>query len=87
MFGSNLHGCHAGGAARVAMERFGAVWGQGVEQAYKGNFHLLATIDGRERKYVIGKNRDAFSLIEQTGAAHLTAAQLRTLVTTCFGLG
>ena len=56
-----------------------------VEQAYKGNFHLLATIDGRERKYVIGKNRDAFSLIEQTGAAHLTAAQLRTLVTTCFG--
>lgn len=58
-----------------------------VEQAYKGNFHLLATIDGRERKYVIGKNRDAFSLIEQTGAAHLTAAQLRTLVTTCFGLG
>ena len=30
VFGSNLGGFHAGGAARVAMERFGAVWGQGV---------------------------------------------------------
>ena len=27
-----------------------------IEQAYKGNFHLLAEIDGKERKYVIGKN-------------------------------
>lgn len=27
-----------------------------MEQAYKGNFHLLADIDGRERKFVIGKN-------------------------------
>lgn len=24
VFGSNLKGCHAGGAARVAMEKFGA---------------------------------------------------------------
>ena len=30
VFGSNLAGCHAGGAARVACQRFGAVWGQGV---------------------------------------------------------
>ena len=28
VFGSNLNGFHAGGAARIAMERFGAVWGQ-----------------------------------------------------------
>lgn len=27
VFGSNLAGAHAGGAARIAMERFGAVWG------------------------------------------------------------
>lgn len=30
VFGSNLAGAHAGGAARIAMEKFGAVWGQGV---------------------------------------------------------
>ena len=28
VFGSNLAGMHGGGAARVAMERFGAIWGQ-----------------------------------------------------------
>ena len=30
VFGSNLAGMHGGGAARIACERFGAVWGQGV---------------------------------------------------------
>lgn len=29
VFGSNQHGLHAGGAARVAYKKFGAVWGQG----------------------------------------------------------
>ena len=27
IFGSNLDGYHIGGAARIAKERFGAVWG------------------------------------------------------------
>ena len=30
MFGSNLAGAHGGGAARLAYNRFGAVWGEGV---------------------------------------------------------
>ena len=30
VFGSNLRGMHGGGAARVAMEEFGAEWGVGV---------------------------------------------------------
>ena len=30
VFGSNLEGYHSGGAAKVAMEKFGALWGQGV---------------------------------------------------------
>ena len=30
VFGSNLGGMHAGGAARAAMDHYGAVWGQGV---------------------------------------------------------
>lgn len=29
VFGSNLEGHHIGGAARIAKEHFGAVWGQG----------------------------------------------------------
>jgi len=27
VFGSNLNGYHGGGAARIAHERFGAIWG------------------------------------------------------------
>ena len=30
VFGSNLAGAHGGGAARLAYNRFGAVWGEGV---------------------------------------------------------
>lgn len=28
-----------------------------VEQKYKGNYHLLADINGKERKFIIGKNK------------------------------
>ena len=30
VFGSNLAGAHGGGAARLAYNRFGAVWGEGM---------------------------------------------------------
>ena len=30
MFGSNLAGRRGGGAARAALNKFGAIWGQGV---------------------------------------------------------
>ena len=50
-----------------------------IEQAYKGNFHLLAEIDGKERKYVIGKNKEEFSLIENTGIANLSSDQLKVM--------
>ena len=57
-----------------------------IEQAYKGNFHLLATIDGQERKFVIGKNKEEFALIEKTGIANLTIDQLNTMVEKHFKL-
>jgi len=57
-----------------------------IEQAYKGNFHLLATIDGQERKFVIGKNKPEFSLIEQTGITNLTADQLVAMIEKYFKL-
>ena len=30
VFGSNIEGLHHGGAARIAFEKFGAKWGEGV---------------------------------------------------------
>ncbi len=63
-----------------------SVSGIRIEQAYKGNFHLLATIDGKERKYVIGKNKEEFRLIETTGIANLTAEQLKAMAERCFKL-
>ena len=57
-----------------------------IEQAYRGNFHLLAEIDGKERKFVIGKNKEEFSLIEKTGIANLSAGQLNLMVEKYFKL-
>ena len=57
-----------------------------MEQAYKGNFHLLAEIDGRERKFVIGKNKEEFSLIESVGIANLSPHQLKDMVEKYFNL-
>ncbi len=31
-----------------------------VEQTYKGNYHLLADINGKERKFIIGKNKPEY---------------------------
>ena len=36
-----------------------------MEQVYKGNFHLLAEIDGHERKFIIGKKKKSFHLLNQ----------------------
>lgn len=44
VFGSNLQGMHGGGAARLAYERFGAVWGQGV--GLQGQSYAIPTMHG-----------------------------------------
>lgn len=44
VFGSNLHGAHGGGAARLAYNRFGAVWGQGV--GLQGQSYAIPTMQG-----------------------------------------
>ena len=43
VFGSNLQGQHMGGAARLAYERFGAIWGQG--KGLQGQSYALPTMD------------------------------------------
>lgn len=44
VFGSNLGGYHGGGAARIAMDRFGAVWGQGA--GLQGQCYAIPTMQG-----------------------------------------
>lgn len=44
VFGSNLRGQHAGGAARAAVEHFGAIWGQGV--GLQGQSYAIPTMQG-----------------------------------------
>ena len=44
VFGSNLSGSHGGGAALVALEKFGAVWGQGV--GLQGQSYAIPTMQG-----------------------------------------
>lgn len=44
VFGSNLAGHHGGGAARIAMQKFGAEWGQGV--GLQGQCYAIPTMQG-----------------------------------------
>lgn len=44
VFGSNLHGIHAGGAARMAHAKFGAVMGNGV--GLQGQSYAIPTMQG-----------------------------------------
>ena len=44
VFGSNLEGMHGGGAARLAHEKFGAIWGQGV--GLQGQSYGIPTMHG-----------------------------------------
>ena len=53
VFGSNLQGHHDGGAARVARERFGAIYGQGV--GLQGQSYAIPTMNlplGEISRYV-----------------------------------
>lgn len=51
-----------------------------VKQSYKGNYHLYATIDGKERKFVISKAKEEYALIESIGYLNLTAKQLKSMI-------
>lgn len=44
VFGSNLAGHHGGGAAHIARQRFGAIWGQGV--GLQGQSYAIPTMQG-----------------------------------------
>ena len=51
-----------------------------IEQAYKGNFHLYSTINGKERKFVITKNKPEYAEIKKVGINNLSQDYIRTLL-------
>ena len=51
-----------------------------LEQQYKGNYHLLGTIDGKERKYVIRKKTAEHDEISRTGISNLPDGYIIKLV-------
>ena len=55
-----------------------------MEKTYKGNYHLLCKVDGRERKYVITSKKEEYALIDKVGVDRLTDEQLLSLVETIF---
>ena len=51
-----------------------------IEAAYKGNYHLLATIDGKELKYIIRKGTPEHDAMTRAGLSNLTDDTLKELV-------
>lgn len=51
-----------------------------IEPAYKGNYHLMATIDGKEYKYVVRKGTKEHEEISTTGLSEMTEERLKDLV-------
>ena len=55
-----------------------------VEKAYKGNYHLLCEVEGKERKFVITNKKEEYALIDKVGVDNLTDKQLCSLVESFF---
>ena len=58
VFGSNLNGNHAGGAARLAAEKFGAIEGQA--EGLQGQSYAIPTLDESMQKLPIDTIRKSF---------------------------
>ncbi|MFU2374461.1 MAG: type II toxin-antitoxin system HipA family toxin, partial [Bacteroidales bacterium] len=55
-----------------------------VEKAYKGNYHLLCEVEGKERKFVITSKKEKYTFIDKVGIDNLTDEQLCSLVKAFF---
>lgn len=51
-----------------------------LEQAYKGNIHLYATIDGVARRWVLRPSMPEYALITEQGIANISQSQLKQWV-------
>ena len=51
-----------------------------MERTYKGNYHLLCNVNGKESKFVITNKKDEYALIDEVGVDNLTKDQLVLLI-------
>ena len=51
-----------------------------IEIAYKGNYHLLANIDGKRYKYILREGKTEHNDITQKGLSQLTIEDMKALV-------
>ena len=56
------------------------VTGFHIEQQFKGNYLLQATIDGKPLKYIIRKGTPEHDTLTKTGLANLTEEMMKELV-------
>ena len=51
-----------------------------LEQAYKGNIHLFATIDGAQRRWIFRPSMPEYTLIAEQGISNISEETLRQMV-------
>ncbi|MCH3995925.1 MAG: type II toxin-antitoxin system HipA family toxin [Prevotella sp.] len=51
-----------------------------IEQAYKGNYHLMAVINGKQRRFVIRKGTENANMINNAGVININEDMIRMLV-------
>jgi len=51
-----------------------------IEQAYRGNLHLLAKIDGKQKKRVIRSRTSEYEEIAKAGITNITEDELKSMV-------
>lgn len=61
VFGSNLNGFHGGGAAKLAHEKFDALWGQ--VEGLQGQSYAIPTLDENMYKIRLQKIRQSLLLL------------------------
>ena len=94
VFGSNLSGSHGGGAAWIAYQKFGAIWGQG--EGLQGQSYAIPTMEGMQNMNEAIKRFISFAtqhpelrfLVTQIGCgiAGYSASQIAPMFKECIPL-
>lgn len=94
VFGSNVNGYHGGGAAAYAIQKFGAIWGQG--EGLQGQSYAIPTMEGMQNMNEAIKRFISFAtqhpelrfLVTQIGCgiAGYSASQIAPMFKKCIPL-
>lgn len=78
VFGSNENGYHAGGAARQALDKFGACWGN--PKGIQGQSYAIVTLDENMHKVPLSYIREQLSELNEYAKANPDKEFLMTLI-------